>query len=95
MVYPALYGPGTFGIPDPNAEPYRLVRTAMDSAVIRMSRTSGATATIRPWLQAFTLGSTVYGAQEIRDQIRAVEDAGLTEWLVWNPDGVYPVDGFR
>lgn len=94
MVYPALWGPGNFGLPDPNAEPYRLVRAAMDSAVVRMSRTAGAVATIRPWLQAFTQGSTVYGAQEIRDQIRAVTDAGLDEWLLWNAGSVYPAGIF-
>lgn len=94
MVYPALYRAGNFGIPDPNAEPYRTVRTAMDSAVVRLSPTDGVTATIRPWLQAFTLGSTVYGPEQIRDQIRAVEDAGLEEWLLWNPDSIYPVGVF-
>ncbi len=48
MVYLALHWPGSFGVPNPNAEPYRVVRAAMDSAVIRMGRTEGATATIRP-----------------------------------------------
>jgi len=94
MVYPALYGPESLGVPDPNAEPYRLVRAAMDSAVVRLARTDGATASIRPWLQAFTQGSPVYGVQEIRDQIRAVEEAGLAEWLFWNPESVYPVGVF-
>jgi hypothetical protein len=94
MVYPALYSPGSFGVPDPNAEPYRVVRAAMDSAVVRMHRTGSAIATVRPWLQAFTQGSTVYGPQQIRDQIRAVEDAGLTEWLVWHPESVYPAGVF-
>ncbi|MEQ1855324.1 MAG: putative glycoside hydrolase [Longimicrobiales bacterium] len=90
MVYPALYGPGSFGLPDPNAEPYLLVRAAADSAVARASRAGAVRATIRPWLQAFTQGSTPYGAQQLLDQIRAVEDAGLAEWLFWNPGSVYP-----
>ena len=94
MVYPSLYWAGSFDIADPPAEPYRLVRTAMDSAVVRMSRAPNAIATVRPWLQAFTQGGTVYGAQQIQDQIRAVEDAGLTEWLLWNPDSVYPTGAF-
>lgn len=92
MVYPALYHPGSFGLPDPNAEPYRVVRAAMDSAVTRMRQTADATATLRPWLQAFTQGTTIYGPQQIREQIRAVEDAGLEEWLLWNPESVYPAD---
>ena len=90
MVYPALYQAGNFGLPDPNADPYGTVRAAMDSAVARMARTPTARATVRPWLQAFTQGTTVYGAQQMLDQIRAVEDAGLEEWLFWNPGSVYP-----
>ena len=94
MVYPALYWPGNFGLSDPNAEPYRTVRAAMDSAVVRLRRTEGAIATLRPWLQAFTEGSTVYGPEEMREQIRAVEDAGLDEWLFWNPGSWYPAEAF-
>lgn len=94
MVYPALYWAGDFGVPDPNADPYPVVRAAMDSAVVRMARTSGARATLRPWLQAFTLGSTTYGPVQMLEQIRAVEDAGLTEWLFWHPDSQYPAGVF-
>jgi hypothetical protein len=93
IVYPALYWPGSFGVPDPDAEPYRVVRAAMDSAVVRMSRTESALATIRPWLQAYT-GKTAYGPQQMQDQIRAVEDAGLKEWLFWNPESIYPAGVF-
>ncbi|MBM4184938.1 MAG: hypothetical protein FJ207_12110 [Gemmatimonadetes bacterium] len=50
MVYPALYAAGSFGLSDPNAAPYALVRASMDSAVVRLARTSGAVATIRPWI---------------------------------------------
>jgi hypothetical protein len=90
MVYPSLYGAGSFGIPDPAAAPYTLVRTALDSAVARTARAPSGGATIRPWLQAFSLGGAVYGPQQLLDQLRAVEDAGLTEWLFWNPDAIYP-----
>jgi hypothetical protein len=90
MVYPSLYGPGSFGVPDPAAAPYTIVRTALDSAVARTGRAPGGSASIRPWLQAFSLGGAVYGPQQMLDQLRAVEDAGLSEWLFWNPDAVYP-----
>lgn len=95
MVYPALYWPGSFQIPDPNADPYLLVKTAMDRAVQRTSNASGQVATIRPWLQAFTLGGPAYGPTEIQAQIQAVEDAGLVEWLFWNPDSTYPSAAFQ
>ncbi len=90
MVYPALYHLGAFGIPNPNDAPYETVRAAMDFAVERRGQTAGARATLRPWLQAFSLNGVDYGADQMRAQIEAVEDAGLTEWLFWNPDSVYP-----
>jgi hypothetical protein len=53
-----------------------------------------------PWLQDFTLGEPVYGAPEVRAQIQAVYDTGLTGWILWNPGSRYtegalmPVDGW-
>ncbi|MCH1571463.1 MAG: putative glycoside hydrolase, partial [Longimicrobiales bacterium] len=95
MVYPALYAPGNFQIPDPNANPYLLVKSAMDRAVARTEAANGSIATIRPWLQAFTQGSPVYGSAEMKAQIQAVEDAGLFEWLFWNPNSIYPRSAFQ
>ena len=95
MVYPALYWAGSFDIPDPNADPYALVKTAMDRAVQRTSGSAGNVATIRPWLQAFTQGDPEYGPAEMQAQIRAVRDTGLVEWLFWNPNSVYPVAAFQ
>ncbi|MDX1493725.1 MAG: putative glycoside hydrolase, partial [Longimicrobiales bacterium] len=95
MVYPSLYWPGSLGVEDPDGDPYAIVRAALDTAVARMGRTQGAVATLRPWIQAFTLNGIPYGAEEMRAQIQAVEDAGLEEWLFWNPDAVYPEKAFR
>lgn len=95
MVYPSLYWPGSLGIDDPDGDPYAIVRAALDTAVVRMSRTSGAVATLRPWLQAFTLNGIDYGPDEIRAQIQAAEDAGLQEWLLWNPNAEYPAGAFQ
>ena len=66
----------------------------MDSAVSRLGGTSGAVATLRPRLQAYSWGTTAYGATQIQDQIRAVEDAGLAEWLFWHPESEYPAGAF-
>jgi hypothetical protein len=95
MVYPALYWPNSFGIPDPNAEPYQTVRHALDSAVVRTAALPTARASVRPWLQAFTQGSTTYGAPEMLAQRQAAADAGLEEWLFWNPNSTYPLAGVR
>lgn len=88
MVYPSHYATGSYGIEHPNARPYETVKIALEHA-IRRSRNMQGAATIRPWLQDFTLGWPPYGAAEVRAQIRAVYDVGLEEWVLWNPSGRY------
>src|SRR5436305_14604930 len=44
---------------------------------------------VRPWVQAFNLGSPPYGANEIRAQIHAIYDAGYDGWVLWNPGSIY------
>ena len=88
MVYPSHYARGSYGIDHPNSHPYTTVKTAIEHALRRTKGVEGA-ATIRPWLQDFTLGSPRYGPEYVRAQIRAVYDAGLTEWLLWNPGSRY------
>ncbi len=88
MVYPSHYAKGSYGIPVPNADPYTTVKKAMDYAVERTRGVEGA-ASIRPWLQDFTLGWPSYGAAEVRAQIQATYDAGLEEWVLWNPSSRY------
>ena len=94
MVYPSHYPRGSYGIRYPNAEPYRVVRRALEEGVIRSSRLRNP-ATIRPYLQAFTLRRPRYTATEVRAQIQAVEDVGLTDWVLWNASGRYPAAAFR
>jgi hypothetical protein len=43
---------------------------------------------LRPWLQDFDYGGD-YGAVEVRAQIDATYDAGLTSWMLWSPSNVY------
>ncbi len=88
MVYPSHYGKGSYGIPIPNADPYQTVKVALDYAVERSSGVPGAAA-IRPWLQDFTMGWPSYGAAEVRAQIKATYDAGIYEWILWNPGSNY------
>jgi hypothetical protein len=55
---------------------------------------SGAAA-IRPFLQAFSIRRVRYTADEVRAEIQAVEDLGLTDWVLWNASGRYPAAAFR
>ena len=96
MVYPSHYYRGSYGLAVPNAEPYRVVRNALMEAIER-SRPFANAATIRPYLQAFTLGRRKprYTPHEIREQIRAAEELGIETWVLWNPRSVYQRDSLR
>src|SRR6266511_3026669 len=96
MVYPSHYYRGSYGLAWPNGEPYRVVRNALREAIER-SRPFVKAATIRPFLQAFTLGRRKprYTPHEIREQIRAAEELGIRTWVLWNPRSVYQRDSLR
>src|SRR5216117_3421205 len=96
MVYPSHYYRGAFGFAWPNGQPYRVVHSALSDALQRSRALAGA-AEIRPFLQAFTLGRRLprYTPFEIREQIRAVEDLGITSWVLWNPRSVYQREALR
>ena len=100
MVYPSHYWSGSFGIDTPNAYPYEIVNSALGDALRRSAQVDGAASTI-PWLQDFTLGDPPYGSPEVRAQIQAAHDAGINEWVLWNPGSRYtetalePIGGFR
>ncbi len=90
MVYPSHYWAGSYGFEAPNWHPYEVVREALDDARERSSAVEGAGKVI-PWLQDFTLGEPRYGAPEVRAQIQATYDAGVDEWILWNPSSRYTV----
>jgi hypothetical protein len=94
MVYPSHYGPGSYGYDRPNAEPYAIIRRAMEDA-LRRSSTIHAPAEIRPYIQAFTLGPPRYTPDLVREQIRAAEELGIDGWVMWNPRSDYDREYFR
>ena len=94
MVYPSHYWPGSFGFDSPNAHPYEVVRGALRDALRRSAVVDGA-GTTRPWLQDFSLGEPKYGAPEVRAQIQATYDAGVEEWILWNPGSSYTQDALE
>lgn len=88
MVYPSHYARGSYGIGEPNAEPYEVVKTALAHARKRTDGVENA-ARVIPWLQDFTLGPPRYSPWHVREQIRAVYDAGYDEWILWHPGSNY------
>jgi len=93
MVYPSHYGSGAYGYSRPNYEPYAIVRRALEDGLKRNENLENP-AYIRPYLQSFSIRSPRYTAVEIRAQMQAVYDLGLTDWVLWNASGRYPADAF-
>jgi len=89
MVYPSHYYHAMYGAPHPNSEPYRVVKGALADAIRRNNRLGSASAEVRPYLQAFTLGKPRYTPDHVRDQIRAAADLGIHSWVLWNPRSAY------
>ncbi len=92
MVYPSHYPHGELGIQNPNAEPYKVIVTAISRARERDKKLGiQQHEHIRPWLQAFTLGKPAYGAEQLEAEKKAVYDAGYDGWVMWNPGSIYDV----
>jgi hypothetical protein len=89
MVYPSHYYTGSYGVALPNSQPYTIVSDAMKDA---QKRLPGTGAMVRPWLQDFTLGKPAYGVAQVKAQIKAVEDLGINEWILWNAGVKYTKD---
>jgi len=43
---------------------------------------------LRPWIQDFDLGAE-YTPRMVREQIQAVYDAGISSWMLWDPNNTY------
>jgi hypothetical protein len=79
-------------LPVPDAYPYETIyNSARDSAV--RNKNIETPAIIRPWIQDFTAswvkGHIKYGEKEVRAQIKALEDNGIDEFMLWNPNNRY------
>ncbi|MEP6618536.1 MAG: putative glycoside hydrolase [bacterium] len=90
MVYPSHYPHGSFGIPSPNADPYKIIKIAITKARERDEKLGIKTVEhVRPYLQAFTLGSPHYGPEQLQAQKKATYDSGFDGWVLWNPGSKY------
>ncbi len=89
MVYPSHYPPGSFQLPHPNADPYSVIHIAISRARERDEKIGIKGDHVRPWLQAFSIGSPKYGPHELEEQKRAVYDSGYDGWVMWEPGSRY------
>ena len=97
MIYPSHWGSGYFELTAPDREPYRVVEAYLKKEQEIFSAAEQPPIS-RPWLQAFTaryLGEgnyLVYGKEEIEEQIKALQAAGVDEYLLWQSTSRYPED---
>jgi hypothetical protein len=89
MVYPSHYPPGSFQLPHPNADPYDVIHIAISRARERDAKMGITGDHVRPWLQAFSIGSPKYGPHELEEQKRGVYDSGYDGWVLWEPGSRY------
>lgn len=93
MIYPSHWT-SYFGIGKPDLEPYKLVSEYVKVEKSILSKLEHSP-TSRPWLQDFTaswLGKgnyKQYGKQEVEEQIKALNDQGVKEFLIWNAGNSY------
>ncbi|MCC5894108.1 MAG: putative glycoside hydrolase [Alkalibacterium sp.] len=95
MIYPSHWGPGNLGIARPDLEPYNLVYNYMDVENAVLAELGEDAPRTRPWIQDFTasyLGAgnyMQYGDHEVSEQIRALHEQGVEEYLLWNAASNY------
>jgi hypothetical protein len=93
MIYPSHWT-SYFGIKKPDLEPYRLVTEYAKVENKRLAQLENPP-TSRPWLQDFTasyLGKgnyKVYGKEDVEAQIRALNEQGIMEFLLWDAANTY------
>ncbi|GAB6988627.1 putative glycoside hydrolase [Paenibacillus pini] len=95
MIYPSHYTTGWFGAKDPDKEPYKTIKGSMVDTHKKLEPLADQKPIIRPWIQDFTaswLGSghyEKYGKQQVEEQIRALKDMNVDEFLLWNATNRY------
>lgn len=98
MMYPSHYSKGAYGIPVPDADPYKTIYYSTLDSVNRNENIDNP-AYIRPWIQDFTAkwvkGYITYDVKEVKAQIKALEDLGIHQYLLWSPSNRYHVEKIK
>ncbi|MFW6324406.1 MAG: putative glycoside hydrolase [Desulfovibrionales bacterium] len=80
MLYPSHFPPNFLGWKNPEGHPREIMRISLN----RMKARTGTA--IRPWIQGFW-----YDRDEVNAQLDGTLQAGIKDWLVWNPGARYGV----
>lgn len=99
MAYPSHYASGQIvnkvKFAKPDLDPYNVVYNTLIKAKSRISKVAGYKGGVRPYLQDFTATwlpkgyYQTYGPEQVRQQIKAVYDAGYDEWILWDALNTY------
>ncbi|RRJ64796.1 GTP-binding protein [Paenibacillus oralis] len=95
MIYPSHYTTGWFNAKDPDKAPYQTIKGAIKDTQDKLAPLGEEQPIVRPWIQDFTaswLGKghyTKYGKHEVEEQIRALRDMNVDEYLLWNASNRY------
>jgi hypothetical protein len=96
MIYPSHFEEGNIPVDGhPNDFPAETVMYTLEQS---QQWVPGTMKKMRPWLQDFTYpleGYSEYGPAEVRAQIDAAEDQGVTGWLLWNAAGEFQVSALN
>ena len=94
MIYPSHYTTGWFGAKVPDKAPYQTIKGAVQDTQTKLEELAEKPI-IRPWIQDFTaswLGKSnyvKYGKHEVEEQIRALKEMQVDEFLLWNAANRY------
>ncbi len=100
MVYPSHYPATWNGFKNPAEHPYEIIKLSMQGGIdkeqalqVSLGISTSTPSKLRPWLQDFDMGAS-YGVAEVRAQIKATYDIGLTSWLIWDASNKYTTGAF-
>jgi hypothetical protein len=95
MVYPSHFASGSYGIPIPAKEPYKVIHQSLSDGIAKLKVIGLEKTKLRPWFQDFDLLGVPYTPQMVKDQIQAAHDLGINSWLFWDPRNIYTKEVFK
>ena len=95
MIYPSHWSNGDFGLQAPDTEPYKTVHRYIQKENSLLDTLGKDKPISRPWIQDFTAsylgaGNYIdYDAKAISEEVQALKDNGVNEFLLWNAGNDY------
>ena len=91
MIYPSHFHDGFEGIPKPGDAPYLFNKKGSDRFKALMDRYPYYKVLGNPWIQAFQYKAPSYSPTYVREELRALKDAGMSGYNAWNAANNYNI----